>query len=147
MAEATAWLLALAPELQAAVGEKEMIHMVQTPALFEIPDTPAHCRQVLRWEQQIVPVLDVADWLLEQPAAPSPAMVGVFAYQIATGIGYGALPLQAVPARRRVRDDQACPLPERPAGWSRIALSCFSDGDRKIPILDLNYLFSNALLY
>ena len=146
-AEAVAWVLALDVGVWAAVGEHEMVHVLQAPTLFEIPDTPLYCCQVLRWEAEIVPVLDVAAWLGGRSAQAAPAMVGIFAYADATGeVSYGGLPLQAIPTRRTVRDDQACPLPEQPAHWERIALSCFRDGERPTPILDLERLFSAALL-
>lgn len=148
-AEATAWVLALDRDLWAAVGEHEMVHMVQVPTVFTVPDAPPYCRQVLRWEAEIVPVLDLAAWLHGQAARAEPAMVGIFAYQDLAGtgeIGYGGLPLQVIPARRKVRDEQACALPEQPAGWRRIALACFQDGERPTPILDLSRLFSGALL-
>ena len=92
--------------------------------------------------------MDVAAWLRGGRAgAAPPPLAGIFAYQATPeSLAYGALPLLVTPLRRRVSDDQACALPERPAGWSRIALSCFSDGDRKVPILNLRYLFSGALL-
>ena len=147
MAEATAWLLTLDAELWAAVGEREMIHLIQSPRVFEIPDAPTYCRRVLLWEAEIVPVMDLAAWLRERRAASTPARVGIVAYHASSGIAYGALPLQAVPARRRVSDDQACALPEQPPGWARIALSCFREGDRAVPILDVHYLFSGALLH
>ncbi len=147
MAEASAWLLILDAELRAAVGAREMIHLIQSPTLFSIPDTPDYCRQVLLWQEEIVPVMDLAAWLRGSRAVLAPALVGIFAYQTADGIAYGALPLAAVPARRRVSDEQACVLPTQPPGWARIALSCFNDGDKKVPILDLRHLFSGALLH
>jgi chemotaxis signal transduction protein len=148
MAEASAWVLAFDPELRAAVGEREMIHMVQFPVLFEIPDTPSHCRRVLLWQGEIVPVLDVAAWLRGGRAgAAAYPLVGIFAYQAEPEtIAYGALPLESAPPRRRVSDEQACALPEQPAGWARIAHACFLDGERKVPVLNLRYLFSDALV-
>jgi chemotaxis signal transduction protein len=148
MADASAWLLTLDAELQAAVGARELIHLMQFPAVFEIPDAPLHCRQVLLWQEEIVPVLDVAAWLRGRRASAVPlSLVGIFAYQATPEtVAFGALPLLVPPPRRRVSDDQACALPEQPSGWSRIALSCFSDGDRKVPILDLRHLFSGTLL-
>lgn len=145
MAEATAWLLTLDAELYAAVGVRELIHLVQAPALFTVPDTPAYCQQVLLWQERIVPVMDLAAWLWGRRAASAPSLVGVFAYQATKTIAYGALPLTAAPARRQVSDEQACALPEHPPGWAHVAFSCFSDEDKKIPILNLQRLFSDVL--
>lgn len=145
MAEASAWLLTLDPQVRAAVGEREMVHLVQLPTVFDIPDAPRYCRQVLLWQEGIVPILDLAAWLSGRYAVLAPALVGIFAYQAADAIAYGALPLTGVPTRRRVNDEQACALPEQPPGWACIAFSCFKDGDSEIPILDLRRLFSGTL--
>ncbi|MEI2780026.1 MAG: chemotaxis protein CheW [Candidatus Competibacter sp.] len=72
MAEASAWLLALDAEVRAAVGARELIHLVQFPTVFEIPDAPPHCRQVLLWQEEIVPVMDVAAWLRGGRAGAAP---------------------------------------------------------------------------
>lgn len=147
MAEASAWLLTLDGGLQVAVGEQEMVHLVQLPPVFEIVDVPAYCRYVLLWQGDVVPVLDLAAWASGRPATPTSTITGIFAYQTKDAIAYGALPLLTVPARRRVRDEQACALPDQPVdGWARIALSCFSESDKQVPILDLRRLFSGALL-
>jgi len=147
MAEASAWLLILNSGQHVAVGERQMVHLIQSPQVFEILDAPPHCRQVLLWQEELVPIFDLAAWLGGQSAASAPETVGIFAYQAADVITYGALPLAVVPARRQVSDRHACVLPEQPAGlWKRVAFSCFRDGDRKVPILDLQRIFSGALL-
>jgi chemotaxis signal transduction protein len=146
MAKASAWLLVLDAEFQAAVGEREMVHLLQAPTAYEVLDAPPYCRQVILWQEELVPILDVAAWLRGEEAVLSPPLVGIFAYQIADGIAYGALPLAEVPARRQVSDEQVCPLPTQRPGWAQVALSCFKDGERSVPILNLDYLFKGGLL-
>lgn len=73
MAEASAWLLTLDPQVRAAVGEREMVHLVQLPTVFDIPDAPRYCRQVLLWQEGIVPILDLAAWLSGRYAVLAPA--------------------------------------------------------------------------
>jgi hypothetical protein len=143
-----AWLLALDPYLRAAVGERELIQLIETPTLLEVPLSPYYCRQVLVWNQILLPVMNLANGLRRQPAAPDQSrLAGIFGYQLMPGAkpAYGALLLAGIPERIRVADDQACLLPKRPAGWRAVAIACFKHGGHPIPVLDLPHLFSGAL--
>lgn len=146
--DSTAWLLQLDDRFQAAVGEREMIHLIELPLLLEVPKAPRHCRQVLVWNEEILPAMDLAAWLAGRPVQRVHRLAGVFAYQEhpQAAPSYGALLLAALPARLRVSDEQACDLPEQPAGWRQLAVSCFKEGERPVPILDLPFIFSDALL-
>lgn len=148
MPESTAWVLALDRQLLAAVGEREMVHLVEMPTLLEVPRSPPYCRQVLVWNDTVLPAMDLAAWLRGQPAQRWRMLAGVFAYQARPGAdpGYGALLLAGIPERVRVADEQACALPEQPSGWRAVAISCFQRGDQPIPILDLPYIFGGGLL-
>ncbi len=145
-----AWILALDGALRAAVGEREMVHLIETPVLLEVPLSPFYCRQVLVWNQALLPAMDLAAWLYRgQPAQRNRTpLVGVFAYQTKPGAapGYGALLLAGIPERARVTDGDAGPLPSQPTGWRTLAVSCFKRGGDPIPILDLPYIFSGGLL-
>lgn len=148
MAEATAWIVNLDGGWRAAVGEREMMHLVETPVLEDIPQTPVHCRQVLLWEGELMPVIDLSAWLTGQPAEGAHASVGIVGWQTQTDAApqYGALLLSGAPQKTRVVDEQLCKLPEQPSGWESIAISCFSHDGQPIPILDVAYLFSDALV-
>lgn len=147
--DSAAWLLTLGGGLRAAVGERELVHLVEAPTLLDVPTCPYFCRSVLVWNGRLLPAMDVQAWLQGQsPASNDRKLAGVVAYQPAphTEPDYGVLLLTAVPQRLRVTDAQACPLPEHPSGWSELALSCFLQDKNAIPILDLPQLFSGALL-
>ena len=146
MAKASAWLLLFDAGFQAAVGEREMVHLLQAPTIFEVVDAPSYCRQVMLWQEEVIPIFDVVAWLRGEQAVSSPSLVGIFAYQIADKIAYGALPLAEVPVRRQVSDEQACPLPTQRQGWAQIALSCFKEGQRNVPILNIGHIFKGGLL-
>ncbi len=148
MAESTAWVLALDGQLLAAVGEREMVHVIETPILLDVPCSPPYCRQVLVWNNTVLPAMDLAAWLREQPAQRQQTLAGVFAYQAWPGADpeYGALLLAGIPAQTPVTDDQACALPKQPDRWRTLAISCFKQGDRPIPILDLPHIFTGGLL-
>lgn len=146
--DTSAWLLMLEPQLRAAVGERELVHLVETPTLLEVPLSPPYCRQVLVWNDTVLPAIDLAVWLRGEPVQRWQTLVGVFAYQTRPNAApqYGALLLAAIPARIKVADEQVCDLPEKPAGWRQVAISCFKHGGQAVPVLDLPYLFSGGLL-
>ena len=148
MAESTAWVLALDQQLLAAVGEREMVHLIEAPTLLEVPRSPFYCRQVLVWNDAVLPAMDLAAWLRGQPAPRPQTLVGVFAYQTQPGADpeYGALLLADIPTRIRVADEQACALPQQPSDWRTLAISCFKQDDQPIPILDLPHIFGGGLL-
>ncbi|ETW95157.1 MAG: hypothetical protein ETSY1_31835 [Candidatus Entotheonella factor] len=148
MAEATAWLMSFPGDFLAAIGEREMIHLVETPYLEEIPQTPLHCRQVLIWERELLPVLDLTAWLTAQPMPREPVSVGVVGWQERPGAipQIGALMFAGVPQKIRVSDDHQCNLPEHPAAWKAVAASCVCYDNQPVPILDLPHIFSGAIL-
>jgi len=147
--ESTAWILALDDRLRAAVGERELIHLIEAPTLLEVPLSPYYCRRAILWNNLLLPAMDLAAWLRgrEQPAQQERKLAGVVAYQPQMGAAeYGVLLLSDIPARTHVSDTQACKLPEQPTGWRDLATSCFLDTETPVPILDLPLIFSGRLL-
>lgn len=146
-AESKAWVFSLDDKLWGAVGEREMIHLLESPTLLEVPHSPFYCRQVLLWKDRILPALDLAAWLHGRPINRNLSIAGLMVYQNSNAeVQYGALLLTDLPQRKSVSDDQACPLPTEPADWKSVAVSCFAEGESVIPILNLPYIFSSALL-
>lgn len=143
-----AWILALDGQLRAAVGERELVHLVEVPTLLEVPFCPPYCRHVLIWNDTVLPAMDLAAWLQGQPSPRSRTLAGVFAYQTQRGATpeYGALLLDGIPARIRVTNESACVLPKKPRNWRTVAISCFKQGDNAVPILDLPHIFTGGLL-
>jgi chemotaxis signal transduction protein len=139
-------VLTLDFEFRAAVGERELVHLIETPTLLDAPRTPYYCRQILVWNNLLLPAMDLAAWLRGQPARRQRTLAGVVAYQARAGAepDYGALLLAAIPERARVTDEQACAPPERPSGWRTLAISCFQGGGRPVPILDLPFIFTGG---
>lgn len=142
-----AWLLDFGAGYRAAVGERELVHLLYTPQGYPVPRTPAHARHVLPWQERLLPVFDVVNWLGGKPHATGLPIAGVFAYQHKRGEmpQYGALWLAAPPARVSVADQQACDLPEPASAWRALAISCFEHEGAPVPILDLRRLYSTAL--
>jgi chemotaxis signal transduction protein len=148
MATSRAWLLGLSDNARAAVGEGELIHIMERPLLHEIPGAPIYCRQVLIWQRRVLPVMDVGARLSDRAGDRRVKLAGIVAYrqQPTRAPVFGALSLSTLPQRISVGDDQACDLPGSPAGWAALSISCFSNGKGAIPILDLDRIFANPSL-
>ena len=144
MAKSTAWLLDLDGSHYAAVGERQMLHFIDSPALLDIPQSPPHCCHVLIWQDNILPVMDLGVWLRGQTVQRDQLAVGIVTYQdqSAAAPQHGAVLLASAPTRVSVHDNQACELPNQPAGWPALAISCFAADGKVIPILHLPNIFS-----
>jgi chemotaxis signal transduction protein len=148
MAEAIAWIVELGDGLHAAVGERQMVHVVEQPILEHIPYTPAHCQHVLLWEGEMLPVMDLVVWLTGQDTEHVRGSISIVRWQESSDAipQYGALRFTGMPQKVHVSDNQACGLPAQPAGWQAVALSCFCHDDQSVVILDLPRIFSDALV-
>lgn len=146
--ESVSWVLALGDSLRAAVSERELVHLIEAPVLLEVPLSPPYCRHVVAWNQMLLPAMDLSAWLLGSSPHNSRSLAGVFAYQARRGANpdYGALLLADIPTRIRVTDNLACGLPKNPPTWRSVAISCFKQDKKAIPILDLRHIFSGGLL-
>ena len=144
----TAWVLDFGADLRAAVSEREMLHLVSSPELYDVPATPFHCRQVVVWKREILPVVDFAAWLSGHPDRQAVSLLGIFGYQDDSGSAprQGALILRAIPQRFSVNDDEASDLPDTSRLWEEVALACFeNNAGKRIPIIDLAKIFSGNL--
>jgi chemotaxis signal transduction protein len=146
-ASAVAWLLSFGDGLYAAIGDREMQYVIHSPVTTRIPISPFYCDQVLIWNNQLLPVFDLASWLTGGKQVCQNALIGVVAYSYRHQhtLHYAGLRLHVAPKRLRVYDEQACVLPEENTSWGKVAVSCFKYlGDRHIPILDLQTVFSQS---
>lgn len=148
MSNVTAWFIHVAIEFPAALGERELMHIVETPALERVSQTPCHCQYILVWEDELLPVTDLKAWLIGEATDPSIAKVGIVGWQEAyeTTPHYGALLFSDIPRRITVADEHACALPPEPVRWQDIAIWCFQHEERVGPILDVPRIFSGALV-
>ena len=149
MAAATAWIVTFDGDFRAALGAREMVHLVETPVLVDIPQTPSYCQQILIWEDEMLPVIDLTAWFSGRPANRDCASVAIVGWQEQpeSPPQYGALLFTGIPQRVEVQDEQVCDLPELSTmrSWCDIAMSCFDHEGQPTPILDLPTLFSGAL--
>lgn len=142
-----AWLLDLGAGYRAAVGGRELVHLLYAPPRYEVPKTPPHGRNVVRWQDRLLPVLDLAQWFGAESGVAQHQVAGVFAYQHRRGEAphYGALWLTVPPVRLSVERAQACALAEPVSAWQAVACSCFEHEGAPVPVLDLHRLYTRVL--
>ncbi|EIJ43793.1 chemotaxis signal transduction protein [Beggiatoa alba B18LD] len=142
-----AWLLDFGRGLQAAVGLHEMSQVVLTPTVFEVPYTPHYCSEILSWQDQLLPVVDVPSLLEGQKVFRSQQdVIGIAVYQKSlVNIGYAGVHLANLPTSLFVSDDQACALPPQLQYWQPLAIACFNLDNTVVPIIDLARLFSPTI--
>ena len=142
MSRTNAWILDLGMGYKAALGWRELLHFIDIPITFAVPCTPLYCHNVLFWQGQLLPVMDVASRL--GGTAQKAQFIAVVGYQQKRGEypQFGALQLASLPAQVAVSDEQACKLPEKSQGWDELAISCFDYRGDAVPVLDLNRLFN-----
>jgi chemotaxis signal transduction protein len=142
MSRMNAWILDLGKSYKAAVGGRELLHLIDVPTTFAVPCTPAYCHSVVHWQGRLLPVMDIATRLggTEQQAQ----FIAVVGYQQKRGEypQFGALLLASPPLQASVSDEQACNLPQNTQGWSKLAISCFDYQGDAVPVLDLNRIFA-----
>ena len=144
MSGANAWMLDFGGSLRAAVGARELLHLVDAPATFAVPCTPEYCHHVVLWQERLLPVMDIAVRLGAAPrTAPFLAVVG-YQRQRNEYPEFGALMLASPPRQLAVSDEQACRLTDEGSSWRELAISCFEHQGAPVPVLNLNRIFGSA---
>lgn len=147
MKESPAWLLNIGSGKLVGAGERELLHLVEQPELFEVPMAPRHCMRVLAWQGQLLPVWDLHAWLEPGSVTDKVPLVVIVGYQSHRREipKFGAMILAEPPVRTWVADSQACTLPSDQPGWNQVALSCFMHEDNAVPVLDLPRMFTRYI--
>jgi hypothetical protein len=141
MARADAWLIEFVEGGRAAIGERELFHILYQAAVHPVPRAPRHCAEVVEWEGQLLPLWDIDARL--GGSGSGVVLVAVVGYQDAAGgTAFGALRLHSPPQRIQVDDEAACAMPEDQPVWRALSRSCFLRGDLPVPVLDLAGLFA-----
>lgn len=146
MSGVQAWLIELHDGNRVAIGEFEMKHVIPDDVdLYAIPHSPFYCNNVLIWEGSVLPVMDVSAWMNGTATPRNESVFGIVAYRdpLWGETHHGVLQMAGMPRRVGVTDEQACELDDR--RWSDIAIACFRETERAIPVLDLAHLFGGGL--
>ncbi len=126
----------------AAIGLHEVIEVVTEGDMAPVPMAPRHCRELLYWRDQWIPVFDLAAWRRPQAESAGRFFVVVGYPADAGGIHYGCMRVPEFPKIVELSDQQACGLPDD-AEWGDIAIACFRGEGKKVPILSLCKVFES----
>jgi hypothetical protein len=142
MSIANAWILNLDGAVRAAIGMRELVQIIEAPNTFSVPHTPAYSRNVMFWQNRMVPVLDLSIRLGR--LSSDGKLVAIVGYQddVYKTVGLGAIILNGPPVRVAVDDSSACALDEKMGHWRELSNACFSMEDVAIPVLHLSRLFA-----
>lgn len=143
----SAWLLQVDRLINVAVGQFELIHIVDEPEYMSIPQAPEYCRHVILWNDNIVPVMNLTSWASGSLQAHDSAVVAILVYKDSQEkFLYGGVKLDNTPMQERVKNDQFCQLTENMDKWRAVSLSCFkTNAGDIVPIIDVPKLFSQHL--
>jgi chemotaxis signal transduction protein len=143
MSQMNAWILEFGNNYKAAVGGRELLHLIDAPVIYSVPHTPHFCNQVVSWQENLLPVMDMSAKLSGNKQVPK--FIAVIGYQKKRGEQpiYAGLQLDCPPKQVFVSDEQACKLPESAQIWSEIAISCFEYLGEAIPVINLQSIFDN----
>ena len=146
MSLSSAWLLQCGEELSIAVGDREMVELVQGQSSHPVPGSPAHCSSVLIWQESIVPIMDLAILYGGTGLDHRDSYLCLLNYQEAPNLPIQQLALRVseAPERIQVDDAQFCELsPDLATSLLKpVTLSCFSHHARTVLILDIAGLCS-----
>lgn len=137
-----AWIMQVTGTHRAALGVRDLLHIVPEPATHPIPRAPAHCRAVLRWEGRILPVVDLAVLLGGASPQSSHKFVGVLGYYTGSqsGVQFGGIALDNLPTKLELAGASGCALPEDLMHWRPYVNACF-DHEGPVPVIHVPSLF------
>lgn len=142
MSIATAWLLDVGDGKRVAIGQRELIQIIDAPDSFEVPLAPSHMREVIFWQERVVPVMQLPLRLGGQACTGNILALVAYHDQLSNSAGLGAIHLSAPPVRVLVDDSQASDLEDEHPAWQEMAISCFDQQGSRIPVLHLSRIFA-----
>lgn len=144
MSKSAAWIMNIDGNLFASVSQMELVHIINDPYYTNIPGAPDYCQNVITWNDNILPVVDLCNLLKDANSNTMTGVVAVIIYRdINDEINYGGIILAESPNLEFVQNNQLCPLPDYSSHLHEISLSCFESKDgHKVPILDITKIFS-----
>jgi chemotaxis signal transduction protein len=147
MNRCSAWQLAVEHGGRAAIGQRELLHLMYEPITHVIPYSPTYCRRVLFWERSAIPVLDLGVLFGHGNSSGASRFVAIVGFQDypESPPQFGALLLAEPPVRVDVTDEQACALPDALSRLRPLVCACFRRGADAVPVLDLRRLFNADL--
>lgn len=143
---ASARLVSWAPGRFLALAPHATLEIVERPQAIAVPGQAPHALGLLAWHRRHVPLVDLRTVL--DPGGPRAAAAFPYALVVVgrdtpgAPATFAALALRELPETVRVRDGDACALPDGRTPWHRIAVSCFTHGGDAVPVVDVPRLLA-----
>ncbi|MDX8378371.1 MAG: chemotaxis protein CheW [Mariprofundales bacterium] len=108
---------------------------------LNIPSAITHCNSMIRWQAQLLPVMDIAKiWQANNSIKVTSRHAWLIVGWEETGLG--CLTIHSIPRRIQVTKEMACAIPnDEPLAYA--AAGCFKDGMRNVVILNCKTLFTS----
>ncbi|MBW2471130.1 MAG: chemotaxis protein CheW [Deltaproteobacteria bacterium] len=146
MSTSDAWLLECGESLSIAVGDHQMVELLQAARCHHVPGSPNYCSQVLLRDEEIVPVMDIGALHHGAVAEASGSYLCLLHYQEVPNapLRQLAVKVRRAPERIQVDDAQLCDLPSDfdNSLLKPLALSCFTHHAKPVLIIDIANLCS-----
>lgn len=148
MDKAAAWLMSIDQNLSVAVGQMQLVHVIDRPEYIESPDSPYYCKYLVKWNEIMIPVMVLSLWLNDASIIHMNGIVAVAVYKDDDGlIRYGGFYLKSAPVLEYVDNSQSVSLEQQPDKVKYISLSCYSSASNgSVPIVNVSKVFSEAML-
>ncbi len=139
-----AWLLQLDRLVNVAIGQFELTHIVDQPEYISIPQAPEHCKDIILWNDNIVPVMNLTSWMSGDKQSDAPGVVAIVVYTGAqNNYLYGGIKLNNPPVQVKVKNIQQCQWTKSLDKWKILSISCFKSQEGEVvPIIDITKVFS-----
>ena len=147
MSTCDAWLLDCGEPLLIAVGDHEMVELVQTGEQHLVSETSEHGSDVLHWHEKVVPVIEISSLHNGNKLEASDSYLCLLNYQASadTPLQQLALRVTRAPERIQVDDSQVCEFPREfdNSQLKAVTLSCFTYHAKPVLIVDISSLCSS----
>lgn len=145
MSKAAAWIMKINETIYISVSQMELVHIISNPAIIPVPRAPAYCQNIIIWNDNVLPVVDISQLLDGANDSYYNQSVAVITYRDHNNIiQYGGILLADSPVLEHVNNDQLCQLSGDTMNLHAISLSCFtSKKGFQVPIIDMSKLFSS----
>ena len=143
MRKAAAWVMKVDQSLYVSVSQMELVHIINTPRSINVPQAPNFCQDVIIWNDNILPVVDLSVLGNQSGNKSTGAVIAVIIYRSMNDeIHYGGIVLTDSPELEQVDNSQMCQLPEHAKDLHTFSISCFrSKAGNEVPILDMSKIF------
>ena len=144
MRKAAAWVMKVDELLYVSVSQMELVHIINTPYSINVPQAPKYCQDVIIWNDNILPVVDLSVLSNQSGNKSTGSVIAIIIYRdLNDEIQYGGVVLTDSPELEPVENSQLCQLPEHAKDLRTFSLSCFiSKAGNAVPILDMSKIFA-----